>query len=74
MLSAHAPTEHKDEMEKEKFYNLLSKTCDQVPKYDISLATLMQKIGKKQHITQVTGKYTIHNETSANGKLLTQSA
>jgi hypothetical protein len=75
MLSAHAPTEEKYEMETKEFYDL-SKTCDQVPKYDmlIILGDFNAKIGKEQHIAHVAGKYTIHNETSANGNLLTQFA
>jgi endonuclease/exonuclease/phosphatase family metal-dependent hydrolase len=76
MLSAHAPTEDQDEMKKEEFYNLLSKTCDQAPKYDmlIILDDFNAKIGKEHNIARTAGKYTIHNETSANGNLLTQFA
>jgi endonuclease/exonuclease/phosphatase family metal-dependent hydrolase len=76
MLSVHTPTEDKDEMEKEKLYDLLSKTCDQTPKYDmlIILGDFNAKIGKEHHIARIAGKYTIHNETSVNGNLLTQFA
>jgi hypothetical protein len=63
MLSAHAPTEEKHDTVKEKFYDLLSKACDQTPKYDmlIILGDLNAKIGRENYTAQVTGKYTIHN-------------
>jgi hypothetical protein len=76
MLSAHAPTEDKDVMQKEELYDLLSKTCDQKPKYDMLtiLDNFNAKIGKEHHTARIADKYTIHNETSANGNLLTQFA
>jgi hypothetical protein len=71
MLSAHAPTEEKDDTEKEEFDDLLFKTCDQIPKYElIILGNFNAKIGRENYIAQVAFKYTIHNETSANGNLL----
>jgi hypothetical protein len=75
MLYAHAPTEDKDEMEKEEFYDL-SKTCDQTAKFEmlIILGDFNAKIGKDHNIARIAGKYTTHNETSANGNLLTQFA
>jgi endonuclease/exonuclease/phosphatase family metal-dependent hydrolase len=65
MLSAHAPTEEKDDTEKEEFYDLLSKTCDQIPKCDmlIILGDFNAQIGRENYIAQVAGKYTIHDET-----------
>jgi exonuclease III len=50
MLSAYAPTEEKDDTETEEFYDFLSKTCDQIPKYDMLIilgdfnAKLVEKI------------------------------
>jgi hypothetical protein len=76
MISAHAPTEDKDVMQKEEFYDLLSKIYDQKPKYDMLtiLDNFNAKIGKERHTARIAGTYTIHNETSANGSLLTQFA
>jgi hypothetical protein len=71
MLSAHDPTEYKDEMDKEELYDLLSKTCDQTPKYDM-LGDFNAKIGKEHHIARIAGKYSIYNETSADGNLITK--
>jgi exonuclease III len=75
ILSAYAPTEGKDDAEKE-FYDLLSKTCDQVPKYGmlIIVGDFNAKIGRENYTAQFAGKYTIHNETSAKGNLLVQFA
>jgi hypothetical protein len=75
-ITAHDPTEEKDDTEKEEFYDLLSKTCHQIPKYDtlIILGDFNAKIGRENYISQVAGKYTIRNETSTNGNLLVQFA
>jgi hypothetical protein len=40
----------------------------------IILGDFNAKIGRENYIAQVAGKYTIHNETSANGNLLVQFA
>jgi hypothetical protein len=51
MLSAHAATEEKD-TEKEEFYDILSKTSDQIPKYDmfIILGDFTGNTGKENYI------------------------
>jgi hypothetical protein len=45
-------------MEKEEFYDLLSKTCDQTLKYDvlIILRDFNAKIGTEHHIARIEGK------------------
>jgi hypothetical protein len=42
-------------MEKEEFYVLLSKTCDQTPKHDmlIIIGHFNAKIGKEHHIARI---------------------
>jgi uncharacterized membrane protein len=35
LISTHVPTDEKDEVEKEKFYNSLGKVCHAVPNYDM---------------------------------------
>jgi hypothetical protein len=55
----------------------LEETRNNVQKYDIKIIIMGDfnaKIGKEKHLMKVAGKYTIHNETSANGNLLAQFA
>jgi exonuclease III len=63
MLSAHAPTEEKDVTEEEQFYDLLSKTCDQVQIMICSLflVILMPRFVEKtiQHKLLVNTLYTM---------------
>jgi hypothetical protein len=67
MLSAHAPTEDKDEMEKEECYVFLSKTCDQTPKHDmlIIIGHFNAKIGKEHHIARIARFRTFFGEGNA---------
>ena len=76
IISTRAPTEEKEEYEKEEFYDRLEETCSKVQKYDIIkiMGDFNTKIGKEKHLMKVAGKYTIHNETSENDKLLAQFA
>jgi exonuclease III len=74
IISTHAPTEEKEEYEKEEFYDRLEEICNNVEKYDIIIIMgyFNAKIGKEKHSAKVAGKYTIHNENNENGQLLAQ--
>lgn len=76
MISAYAPTEDKDIEIKETFYDNLMRECNNVPKYDliIIMGDFNAKIGKEDFVSSVAGKYTLHEETNENGKLLCQMA
>jgi len=69
-VSIHAPTEEKDEEEKEKFYEDLQKIHNKIPKHDIVIimGDLNAKIGKEKLYQQVAGKYTLHESTNGNGE------
>ena len=76
IASVHAPTEEKDEEEKEKFYEDLQKIPNKIPKHDIVIimGDLNAKIGKEEVYQQVAGKYTLHESTKvmASGPANTQ--
>jgi exonuclease III len=76
IISTHAPTEEKEEYEKEEFYDRLEEICNNVQKCDIIIIMghFNAKIGKEKHLAKAAGKYTIHNETNKNGQLLAQFA
>jgi exonuclease III len=63
IISTHAPTEEKEEYEKEEFYDRLEETCNKVQKYDFIkiMGNFNARIGKEKHLMKVAGKYTIHN-------------
>ena len=72
LFSVHAPTEDKEEREKDVFYNELEKAIRAVSTYDliIFLGDLNAKVGKEQFTKNVAGKYSPHEITNDNGKRL----
>jgi len=76
VISAHAPTNEKDDQEKESFYENLEDVYNRIPKYDmvIILGDFNAKIGKQDYQQQVVGPYTIHDTSNENGNMLTQFA
>lgn len=69
IVNIYAPTEESDEEKKNEFYEELEKTCDRINKHDtlILLGDFNGKIGKEEYISNVAGRYTIHEETNDNG-------
>jgi len=76
VISAHAPTNEKDDQEKESFYENLEDVYNRIPRYDmvIIIGDFNTKIGKQDYQQQVVGKYTIHDTSNENGNMLTQFA
>lgn len=72
IISAHAPTEEKDDNEKDLFFDQLEKLCEEVQRYDMLVVCgdFNAKIGKESFVSEVAGKFTIHDTTSNNGKRL----
>jgi hypothetical protein len=61
---------------KEQFYEDLQKVVDNTPRSDtiIILGDLNARVGKQYAYRGVTGQYTLHQNTSGNGKLLCEFA
>jgi endonuclease/exonuclease/phosphatase family metal-dependent hydrolase len=76
IISVHAPTEEKEDREKEEFYECLEEMYHKIQKYDlvIIMGDFNAKIGKEEYQKEVAGKYTIHDISNENGNLLGQFA
>ena len=76
LINVHAPTEEKEEEEKDKFYDDLQRACERVPKHDIVLilGDLNAKIGKEKAYENVTGKHMLHEVSNQNGELVSNFA
>jgi hypothetical protein len=72
IIAAHAPTEEKTDEEKEQFYDVLTTTCNQTPRYDtlIMMGNFNDRIGRENFMMPVAGNFTIHEETNENRKHL----
>lgn len=69
IISCHAPTENTDEDEIEAFYDLLDKTCESTRQHDMLLicGDFNAKIGREQFVSNVAGRFSLHETTSDNG-------
>ncbi|XP_055856006.1 uncharacterized protein LOC129919181 [Episyrphus balteatus] len=69
LICAHAPTEEKDDTTKANFYELLEKTYEQIPSYDIKivLGDFNAKLGREDIFGSTVGKHSLHDNTSDNG-------
>jgi len=76
LISTYAPTEDSPDIIKDEYYDHLSQECEKAGKYDILilLGDFNAKIGRENFMATVAGKYTLHEETSENGKRLGQLA
>ena len=54
VISAYAPTNDKDDQEKERFYENLEEVCNRIPRHDmvIIMGDLKAKIGIKEYLNQ----------------------
>lgn len=69
LISVHAPTEHKDDEEKNTFYDKLEGVVDGIQGHDIKiiLGDLNVKIGKETIHRPTIGPNSIHEESNGNG-------
>jgi hypothetical protein len=68
-ISAHAPTEEKNEREHDQFCETLERTHKQCPSYDIKilLGDMNAKVGKEIWTGTAAGAYGLHDESNENG-------
>ena len=69
IICVHAPTEEKDEIQKDDFYEDLERIYMKVPKHDIKvvMGDFNAKVGKEPGLAPNVGKYSLHEETNNNG-------
>lgn len=69
LINVHAPTEDKEDEEKDEFYDELERAYDSCPRSDIKIVIgdLNAKIGREDIYLPHIGKYSLHNNTNSNG-------
>jgi exonuclease III len=72
LVSVHTPAEERNGEEKEEFYDILGRTCEIAPKYDIFILVgdFNARIGKEDFMKGIAGRYSLHEETNENGSML----
>lgn len=76
IISAHAPTEEKDENIKDGFYDALERVIDTMPKQDMRMlcGDFNAKIGREPSLFPTIGKHSLHNISNDNGLRLIETA
>ena len=69
IICVHAPTEEKDEVQKDDFYEELKRIYMRAPKHDIKvvMGDFNSKVGKELGLATNVGKYSLHKEANNNG-------
>jgi exonuclease III len=75
-INVHAPTEEKDEMEKEAFYQKVEEVYDARPSnvIKILLGNLNAKVGREEIYQGLIGRHSMHLNTNNNGQRLIEFA
>ncbi|XP_058126780.1 craniofacial development protein 2-like [Anopheles ziemanni] len=76
LINVHAPTEDKDEEEKDLFYGRLAKLYESCPRYDLKiiLGDFNAKVGRESMYRQYIGTHSLHEHSNENGSRLVQFA
>ena len=76
IINVHTQTEVSAEEEKESFYDLLQKTYEKSPSYDVKIiiGDMNAQEGKEDIYCPTTGKQSLHENTNDNGYRLIQFA
>lgn len=76
ITSVHAPTEEKEETEKENFSNALVKLCAKTSQHGvlIVMGDFNAKVGESGDQREVAGIHTLHEKNNDNGKMMVQFA
>ena len=69
LICAHTPTEYKDDVTKESFYELLDQTYESCPRHDVKivLGEFNAKVGNVEIVGPTIGKFSFHVISSNNG-------
>jgi len=69
LICVHAPTEDKDDDDKDNFYEDLDQIYEECPKRDVKiiLGDLNAKIGQEEVYRPIIGKYSLHSLSNDNG-------
>ena len=69
LICAHAPTEEKNDEDKDSFYDELDEVYNECPRgdYKIILGDMNAKIGKENEYKPCIGKYSLHENSNDNG-------
>ncbi|XP_050339410.1 craniofacial development protein 2-like [Bactrocera neohumeralis] len=69
LICAHAPTEEKDDVTKDAFYECLERTYESCPRHyvKIVLGDFNARVGKEGVFGTTVGKFSLHDETFPNG-------
>ena len=72
LICAHAPTDEKDELTKDAFYECLDRTYEQCPQHDVKivLGDFNAKVGKEGIFGQTVGKFSLLTDNLDNGMRL----
>jgi hypothetical protein len=75
-INVHAPTEEKEEIEKEAFYQQVEEVYDSCPSNDIKvvLGDMNAKVGKEGIYQGLTDRHSLHLNTNNNGQWLVDFA
>src|SRR5436190_19652388 len=76
MVNIHAPTNDKEEAEKDAFYEELMKIVNEIPKYDVEIiiSDINAKVGKEECFKDITGGHSKHEQSNENGIKLIEFA
>ena len=74
IINVHTPMEVSAEEEKDSFYDLLQKTYEQSPSYDVKIVIgdMNSQVGKEEMYCPTIGKQSLHEKTNDNGYRLIQ--
>jgi len=69
IMCVHAPTEEKDEVQKNDFYEDLERIYMKAPKHDIKvvMGDFNARVGKELGLAPNVGKYSLHEKINNNG-------
>ncbi|XP_050338963.1 craniofacial development protein 2-like [Bactrocera neohumeralis] len=69
LICANTPTEEKDEVTKDAFYERLERAYESCPRHDVKimLGGFNAKVGKEGIFGTTVGKFSLHDEISPNG-------